>query len=162
METTIKITLIVTVLFAFVLAQDDFILLQKDLSPVQGMIDDAVATKPTGKDASSIVQYTFSPVIYVSALGQDLKIRLINEEEQIFKETLPGFFKGKYKAKDYNHVFIQKIRGYTIIHFINDVLYKSYVQEITNNKYYIMSQLTVTRLKDKTIYGFVADFQRSE
>lgn len=154
-----KTFLIIPLLFISVMAQfEDFVPLN-NLEPIRGMVNDAkVLEKQVGKP--NTVHITFSPMVRVSVLGSSIEIRPINKDEQVFKNMVPGFFRGRYKGKDHNHVFIQKIQGYTIVHFFNDLLYEDFVREITNNQYVIYSQLMATTHIDKTIYGVVADFQQ--
>jgi hypothetical protein len=106
----------------------DFIPLHRSLAPVQCLINDAkVSPSKTNQFTVSI-----SPVVRVSAIGMDLELRAVNKEEIEFKDLVPGLFRGRYTKDDYGYVFIQKVQGYTIIHFMNNTLYKDFIKEIIN------------------------------
>jgi hypothetical protein len=151
------------IIFSAIFAQaqvdyESFTLLHKNIDPIKAIIDDI-------KDMSGNGKYVVSPLIKISVCGSDLILRKTNDVEEIFKKQLPGFFRGKYNVDNYNYVFEQRIKGYKLIHFINDILLSEFVDEIKNNKpkfYYIFSQISASNVKNKTIYGIVADFQTYE
>jgi hypothetical protein len=153
-----RIFLLIMTLSFFAFAQDDFVPLHKNLAPVQCLINNAKSTQPKANQYN----VTVSPIVTVSVIGADLEVRAVNSEEIAFKDLVPGLFRGRFKKDDYGYVFVQKVQGYTIKHFMNNVLYKDFAKEITNKQYHILSQVFITVLIEKTIYGIVADFQQLE